>query len=360
MAAGLTTHGVQVPRDTYNGVQRNASSVRDRRIVPKPIVVVVKINGQPARALLDSSSLGDFISSTLADQLGLRREPLEVPLTLQLAVQGSRSKINSKVSVQFEYQDVNESRTFDVINVSNYDLILGTPFLHQHQVCIGLHPARVVIGSNTSLPIRPGPDSRMVVSGVSLVTDEIAQARTLLMKEAEPLCKDVDETPLPLLRAINHTIPLIDEKKIYPWRPSRCPEVFRTQWAEKQDMYLRSGRWEITSAGNTVPMLLIPKPKRKKPELRTVIDLRERNKNTVKLTSPLPDIEGILCRLAKKPYRSSLDMKAAYEQIRVVPEHVHRTTMTTPDGNMVSHVIQQGDCNAPATYQALMNHIFSP
>ncbi|KAJ2913330.1 hypothetical protein MD484_g7080, partial [Candolleomyces efflorescens] len=106
-------------------------------------------------------------------------------------------------------------------------------------------------------------------------------------------------------------------------------------------------------------MLFIPKPKKDKPELRTVIDLRERNKNTKKLTSPLPDIEGILCRLANKPYRSSLDMKAAYEQIRVIPEHLPRTAMTTPDGNMVSHVVQQGDCNAPATYQALMNHIFS-
>jgi len=32
--------------------------------------------------------------------------------------------------------------------------------------------------------------------------------------------------------------------------------------------------------------------------------------------------------------------------------------VTTPDGNMVSTVLQQGDCNAPATYQALMNHLF--
>jgi hypothetical protein len=32
--------------------------------------------------------------------------------------------------------------------------------------------------------------------------------------------------------------------------------------------------------------------------------------------------------------------------------------MTTPDGNMVSHVLQQGDYNAPATYQAVMNHLF--
>ena len=30
------------------------------------------------------------------------------------------------------------------------------------------------------------------------------------------------------------------------------------------------------------------------------------------------------------------------------------------DGNMVSLVLQMDDCNAPATYQSLMNYIFSP
>ena len=55
-----------------------------------------------------------------------------------------------------------------------------------------------------------------------------------------------------------------------------------------------------------------------------------------------------------------LDLTAAYEQIRVIPEHVERTAMSTPDGNMVSLVLQMGDCNAPATYQSLMNYIFSP
>ena len=106
-------------------------------------------------------------------------------------------------------------------------------------------------------------------------------------------------------------------------------------------------------------MLLIPKPNTSNPvQLRTVFDLRERNKNTVKLTSPLPDMEGMLRRTASKPFRTMLDMKNAYEQIRVIPEHVPRTAVTTLDGNMVSHVLQQGDCNAPATHQALMNHIF--
>ena len=72
----------------------------------------------------------------------------------------------------------------------------------------------------------------------------------------------------------------------------------------------------------------------------------------------MPDMEGILCRVASKPYRTIIDGQDAYEQIWVIPEHVSRTAITTPDGNMISHIVQQGDCNAPATYQALMNHIF--
>ena len=140
------------------------------------------------------------------------------------------------------------------------------------------------------------------------------------------------------------------------------PEIFRGQWAEKRDAYLKSGWWKMTMACNTVPMLLIPKPHKPKDaqELRTIIDLRERNKNTIKMLSPLPDIEGVLCRVASKPFWLVLDLTAAYEQIRIIPEHVECSAVTTPDKNMVSLVLQMGDCDVPATYQSLMNHIFSP
>ena len=131
----------------------------------------------------------------------------------------------------------------------------------------------------------------------------------------------------------------------------------RGLWNEKKNAYLKSGRWKITTAQNTCPMLLIPKAGTP-PRLRVVVDLRERNKNTHKLSSPMPDMEGILRWVARKPYRSTIDGQDAYEQIRVITEHIPCTAVTTPDGNMVSLVVQQGDCNAPATYQALMNHIF--
>ena len=352
--------GIQVDRNKYPALQRNAAQIKgNQRVLPKPIVVKVAVNGHPARALLDSGSLGDFMSTTLADQLGIEKESLSVPLALQLAVQGSRSKVNSVVTAQFQYQDINEKRTFDVINLNNYDLILGTPFMYQHQICIGFNPARVIVGSNEPQQLKKGDDTKLMVNAVSIEDQRVEEAGEELRRYAAPLCKDMADTDLPPLRDINHTIPLIDEEKTYQWRPSRCPEMFREQWSEKRDAYIKTGRWKVTSARNTVPMLLIPKPGTKPPQLRTVVDLRERNSNTRKLTSPLPDMEGMLRRVASKPFRTTLDLKNAYKQIRIIPEHVERSAVTTPDGNMVSQVVQQGDCNAPATYQSLMNHLFS-
>ena len=63
--------------------------------------------------------------------------------------------------------------------------------------------------------------------------------------------------------------------------------------------------------------------------------------------------------MARHRFQMALDLKNAYEQICIVPEHVSCSTVTTPDGNMVSQVVQMGDHNTPAMYQALMNHIFS-
>jgi reverse transcriptase-like protein/aspartyl protease/zinc knuckle protein len=357
--------GVQVDRNKYVNIQRNAARVKNvtERLLPKPVVIRLNVNGHPVRALIDSGSLSDFISSTTVDQLKLKRNIFDKPLGLQLAVQGSRSKINAFVNIDYSYQDITDSRRFDVANLNDYDLILGTPWMYQHQVCIGLNPARIVIGSNTPLPIKSGVDTKFLLGATSISANlEIDAARNELMAYAEPLCRTIEEMELPPLRAINHTIPLIDVDKTYRWRPSRCPEIFREQWIQKKNAYVKSGRWEMSSARNTVPMLLIPKPHKPKnaPELRTVFDLRERNKNTHKLSSPLPDIDGVLRRVAAKPFRSVLDLTLAFEQIRIVPEHVERTAVTTPDGNMVSNVLQMGDCNGPATHQSLMNYIFSP
>ena len=342
-------------------VERTAMRLKDQsKKVPEPVVVLAKVNGQQIRALLDTGSMADFLSTTLVDQLDLRKEYYSKPLSVQLAVHGSRPKINCGVRVNFQYQNISCERRFDVANLDNYDAILGTPFLFQHKVAVGINPPCVVVGSDTPVKLE-GPDVITINSAAAdLTEDELGQLRNELRREAEDLCTDTSRTSLPPLRAVNHTIPLIDEHKVYRFRPSKCPEAFRDQWREKKEAYLATGRWRTATGHNAIPLLMIPKiSSGDKPKLRTVFDKREQNQNTSKLASPLPDIEEILREVSKHKYRSIIDGKDAYEQIRVIPEHVSRTLFTTPDGTMESLVMQQGDCNAGATYQTLMNHIFA-
>jgi hypothetical protein len=81
---------VQVNCNKYPHLQSNAASVKgNTQILPKPIIIQVQVNGHPAWALIDSKSLGDFMSSTLADQLRVKKRKLDALLGLQLAVQGS-------------------------------------------------------------------------------------------------------------------------------------------------------------------------------------------------------------------------------------------------------------------------------
>ena len=61
----------------------------------------------------------------------------------------------------------------------------------------------------------------------------------------------------------------------------------------------------------------------------------------------------------RKNYHPIISGQDAYEQIRTVPGHVSCLMVTTPDGNTVNLVVQQGSCNVPATYQALMNYLCS-
>ena len=110
------------------------------RKILEPLVVLIKVNGHQVQALLDTGSMADFLSTTVVDQLDLKKEYYTKPLSMQLAVHGSHSKINCGVKVDLQYQNINCEQRFDVANLDNYDAILGTPFLFQHKVAIGISP----------------------------------------------------------------------------------------------------------------------------------------------------------------------------------------------------------------------------
>src|ERR1700743_782421 len=148
-------------------VERTTMRLKDKsRRLPEPIIVAVKVNGQTIRALLDTGSMADFISTTVVEQLKLPKEIYEKPLAVQLAVHGSRSKINCRTTVWFQYKIITCDQRFDVANLDNYDAILGTPFLYQHQVAIAFNPSRVVVGSSEPQEMK-GPEVTTINSAAA-------------------------------------------------------------------------------------------------------------------------------------------------------------------------------------------------
>ena len=160
---------------------------------------------------------------------------------------------------------------------------------------------------------------------------------------------------LPPMRDINHAIPLIDEKRVYSYYLPKCADSMKPLLLDKINRYVENEWWEFATAPQAMPLMCLAK---KDGSLRTVFDCRQRNDNTIRDVSPFPDQEQIRMDLARAPFRSKIDLSDAYEQIRIVPEDVWKTAFVCVYGTMISKVMQQGDCNAPSTFQRLMTHIF--
>ena len=160
---------------------------------------------------------------------------------------------------------------------------------------------------------------------------------------------------LPSWRLINHQINLIDPDKRINYHFLKCPDALKEELAEKISQYTSAGWWVPATVRQAVPMLCVLK---KNGKLRTVFDLRTQNENMEKDVSPFPDQDTIWHDVMHAAYRSKLDMSEAYKKICICDEDVPKTAFTTIFGTFVSQVMQQGDCNAPSTFQRLMTSVF--
>ena len=78
----------------------------------------------------------------------------------------------------------------------------------------------------------------------------------------------------------------------------------------------------------------------------------------IKDVTLFPDQDQIQMDVARAPYRSKIDLSNAYKQVRVELDDVHKTAFATVYGTHESNVLQQGNCNGPATFQRLVTIIF--
>src|SRR5258706_480262 len=211
-----------------------------------------------------------------------------------------------------------------------------------------LEPACSALIRCSTTTIRHNPQPR------GLTKDDIPRLRDRWLEEIRDITGPIPLT-LPPFCEVNHCIPLIDPTKQIKHRYSKCLDSLCPQLMDKIEHYIAAGWWEEKNVPQASPLLCIPK---KDGRLRTVVDCQERNLNTVKDLTPFPDQDMIRNDVACARFHSKLDMSDAYEQVCVEPNNVKNTAFCTVVGSFLSHVVQQGDCNAPATFQRLMTRIF--
>ena len=111
------------------------------------MVILTKINGFLALTLVDSACTTDAVSPDFACVAGIGAEALEKEIPLQLGTTGSRSVINrgAYTSWSIGHLDITE-HYFDVINIDQYDAIIGTIAMCKHNIIPVLAEESLLVG----------------------------------------------------------------------------------------------------------------------------------------------------------------------------------------------------------------------
>lgn len=154
---------------------------------------------------------------------------------------------------------------------------------------------------------------------------------------------------------VKHEIPLTDDTPIsQPYR--RIPPTQFEEVREHISGLLKKGVIQESSSPYASPVVLVRKADG---SLRLCVDYRRLNAKTKRDAFPLPRIDESLDALSGAQIFSTIDLASGYHQVAVHEKDRHKTAFITPFGLYQYRRMPFGLCNAPATFQRLMQAIMS-
>lgn len=311
-----------------------------------PCISITVNSNHKVKALVDSGSPVSFISSSCGflQTLGKQRKCSRSFLSVCGNPFIVKRYVECPVSVK------------DRIVVAKL-LITDTP----HRVILGCDTLSLLNATVTFNP--PGihfdnPPRPIVTSSVSQTTNmsenltrrQCGQLSGLLGEFADRFSSSPED--IGRTTTVKHSI--VTEGNPVKLKAYRQPETHKGPTKEMIDKMLKNGVIRHSSSPWSFPFFLI---KKKNGTYRFVVDYRRLNQQTVKDCFPLPLIDELLVNLSGSRYFTTLDLSSGYWQVEIEEESKHKTAFQA-DGQLFEfNVMPFGLCNAPATFQRLMQNI---
>jgi len=293
--------------------------------------------------------------------------------------------VSDEVVTNLYIQGQNQRLRLDVFDLADHDIILGIPWLREYNPQIDwitrtlswkncddttsskpAHRQRSMVDEKTIRRIASKPtrkrqkavtstDRRKSLPDVRVlekrVTPDIPQEYAEFRKLFE---EELGKEALPKHQPWDHEIKLEEGKKpgfqpIYGMSEKELQEL-RTYI----DVNIKKGFIRPSESPAGFPVMFVPK---KNGKLRLCVDFRRLNEITIKNRYPLPNISELRDRLSHAKIFTALDLRGAYNLIRMKEGEEWKTAFRTRYGHYEYTVMPFGLTNAPATCQALVNNV---
>jgi transposase InsO family protein len=204
------------------------------------------------------------------------------------------------------------------------------------------------ISADVSLP----EELETLIEGVQcpLSTKEKRQLQNVLLRN-----KDVFQLkgePLGKTDLVQHEIKTEGQPIRQP--PRRYPLGLRSEGEKQVRDMLDQEVIEPSASPWSSPVVLV---KKKDDSYRFCVDYRKLNNVTIKDSYPLPRIDDTLDSLAGAEYFTTLDLASGYWQVGLSEDAKAKTAFSTNQGLYQFKVLPFGLCNAPSTFERLMERV---